>query len=146
MRSVKLCDANILINAHRAENTGHQFYHRWLKNLLSGQETFLYCEWILSAFVRVVTHPRIFRTPTPLGQALRFAEEVRRQPVAVAIMPGTRHWEVFDHLCRRTAATGNLIPDAYLAALAIEAGAEWITADEGFAAFEPDLTWRLLRP
>ena len=49
-------------------------------------------------------------------------------------------------LCRRGPITGNGVPDAYLAALAIEAGATWITADSGFARFEPELRWELLRP
>jgi toxin-antitoxin system PIN domain toxin len=142
----KIFDVNIMVNAHRGENVGHAFYHRWLTMCLQGPETFLYCEWILAAFVRIVTHPRVYRTPTPLPDALTFVEEVRRRPNGVSIMPGARHWEIFCGLCRRTAVTGNLVPDAYLAALAIEAQAQWVTADADFAVFEPDLTWELLRP
>jgi toxin-antitoxin system PIN domain toxin len=143
---VKLFDVNVLVHAHRGENAGHAFYCRWLIACLECPETFLYCEWVLGAFVRIVTHPRIYRTPTPLPDALAFADEVRGRPNGVSIMPGARHWEIFTGLCRRTGVTGNLVPDAYLAALAIEAGAEWVTADEDFARFEPDLTWQLLRP
>ena len=143
---LQLFDVNILINAHRGENSGHAFYRRWLKDLLQGEETFLYCELILSAFVRIVTHPRIYRTPTPLAGALEFANEVRQCSYGVGIMPGAHHWMIFDRLCRRANATGNLIPDAYLAAIAIESEAEWVTADKDFAFFEPDLSWRLLRP
>ena len=143
---MKLCDVNIFLNAHRVENTGHQFYHQWLQDLLEGQETFCFCELILSAFVRIVTHPKIYQTPTPLPQAFDFTEQIRCQPHAVGIMPGARHWAIFDHLCRKSKATGNLIPDAYLAALAIEAGAQWVTADQDFNAFEPELDLQLLRP
>jgi uncharacterized protein len=143
---LQLFDVNILINAHRGENSGHAFYRRWLKDLLQGEETFLYCELILSAFVRIVTHPRIYRTPTPLTVALAFANEVRQRSHGVGIMPGAHHWMIFDRLCRRTNATGNLIADAYLAAIAIESEAEWVTADKDFASFEPDLSLRLLRP
>jgi len=57
------------------------------------------------------------------------------------VVPGTRHWNLFSDLCRRSHARGNLITDAYLAALAIEAGAEWITTDRDFARF-PKLQWR----
>ncbi|MFA6108485.1 MAG: type II toxin-antitoxin system VapC family toxin [Candidatus Latescibacterota bacterium] len=141
-----LFDVNILVNAHRGENTGHAFYLRWLTGCLENQEAFLYSELILSAFVRIVTHPRVYRTPTPLGRALAFAEEVRKRPNGVGIMPGARHWEIFSSLCHRTAVTGNGVPDAYLAAIAIEAKATWITADDGFARFTPDLRWTLLRP
>jgi predicted nucleic acid-binding protein len=44
-------------------------------------------------------------------------------------------------LCRRSSARGNLVPDAYLAALAIESGCEWVTLDQGFGRF-PELRWR----
>jgi hypothetical protein len=56
-------------------------------------------------------------------------------------MPGERHWEIFTRLCRGTDAKGNVVPDAYLAALAIEAGAEWVTTDRDYARF-PGLRWR----
>ena len=101
---------------------------------------------MLGAFLRIVTHPKIYKTPTSLPVALDFLEEIRSCCYAVGIMPGWRHWAIFRALCQRTRASGNLIPDAYLAALAIEAGAEWISADEDFSAFEPELNWQLLRP
>lgn len=141
-----LFDVNILINAHRGENAGHALYHQWLTACLEGPETFLFCEWVLSAFVRVVTHPRIYRTPTPMAHALAFTDQIRSRSNGVSIMPGARHWAVFAGLCQRTGASGNLVPDAYLAALAIEAGATWVTADADFARFEPELRWQLLRP
>ena len=60
---------------------------------------------------------------------------------AVTLAPGERHWDIFQRLCREANAKGNLIPDAYLAALAIESGAEWITTDRDYARF-PGLRWR----
>jgi len=143
---VKLLDVNIFIHAHRTENAGHEFYRRWVIELLGGNDTFLYCEWILAAFVRVVTHPRIYRTPTPPETAMRFVDEVRVRPNAVSVMPGARHWGIWADLCRRPGIVGNLVPDAYLAALAIEANAEWVTSDRDFVRFEPDLELQLLRP
>jgi hypothetical protein len=59
----------------------------------------------------------------------------------VTLVPGERHWDIFQRLCREANAKGNLIPDAYLAALAIESGAEWITTDRDYARF-PGLRWR----
>ena len=143
---MRLFDVNVLVNAHRADNARHEFFRDWLVELLEGPASFLYTEWVLAAFVRIVTHPRIYRTPTPLEMALEFTEEVRRRPNGVAIMPGARHWGLFRELCKNVDATGNLIPDAYLAALAIEADAEWVTSDAGFARFEPELRWTLLSP
>lgn len=143
---MKLVDVNVLIHAHRRENPGHGFYRDWLIGMLRGRATFLYCEWILAAFVRIVTHPRVYRTPTPIETALAFTAEIRNRESGIAIMPGARHWEIFAGLCDRPGIVGNLVPDAYLAALAIEADAEWVTTDADFQRFEPDLRLELLRP
>ena len=97
---------------------------------------------VLSGFVRVVTHPRVFSLATPVGEALEFARAVRDQPHCVRVVPGTRHWGIFDALCVEVEARGNLVPDAFLAALAIEAGCEWVTLDRDFSRFTP-LRWRV---
>ena len=52
-----------------------------------------------------------------------------------------RHSEIFQRLCKETETVGNLIPDAYFAALAIESGCEWITTDRDYARFK-GLRWR----
>lgn len=96
---------------------------------------------MLSGFLRIVTHPRVFSPPTPLRAALDFAEALRDQPNCVVLAPGPRHWEIFTGLCLQADARGNLVPDAYLAALAIESGSEWITTDRDYARF-PGLRWR----
>lgn len=96
---------------------------------------------VLSGFVRVATHPRVFSPPAPIDEALAFAIALRSQPNAVAVAPGPRHWEIFERLCRTASAKGNLVPDAYLAALAIESGSEWISTDRDFSRF-PGLRWR----
>ena len=96
---------------------------------------------VLSGFLRVVTHPRVFAPPTPVGDALEFAEALRAQPNAVPVAPGPRHWSIFTGLCRDAGAKGNLVADAYFAALAIESGSERITTDRDFSRF-PGLRWR----
>jgi toxin-antitoxin system PIN domain toxin len=73
--------------------------------------------------------------------ALTFVRAIRDAPNAVAIEPGPRHWDLFERLCVQGGAKGNLVADAYLAALAIESGCEWITTDRDFARF-PGLRWR----
>jgi len=85
--------------------------------------------------VRVVTHPKVFRRPTPLPQAVAFCETLRSQPNAVVLAPGPRHWPIFAGLCATVEARGNLVPDAYLAALAIETDSDWITADRDYHRF-----------
>ena len=79
--------------------------------------------------------------PTPLPAALEFVDALKAQPNYVAIAPGNRHWGIFRRLCLESGVRGNLIPDAYLAALAIESGSEWISSDRDFSRFE-GLRWR----
>lgn len=87
-----------------------------------------------------MTHPRVFDPPSPLEEALAFVNQVRNAPSAVPVRPGARLWSLFEDLCRGCAARGNLIPDAYFAALAIESGSRWYTTDRDYARF-PGLDW-----
>lgn len=91
--------------------------------------------------MRVVTHPRVFKTPSPLDLALEFAAALRAQTNCVLVGPGQRHWDIFERLCRESGAKGNLVADAYLAALAIESGCEWVTTDRDYSRFR-GLRWR----
>lgn len=95
---------------------------------------------VLSGFLRIVTHPRIFADPTPLDVALAFSSQIRDRPNCVAVNPGGRHWSIFAELCVVAGVKGNLVPDAWLAAIAIESGSEWITTDRDYARF-PGLRW-----
>lgn len=112
-----------------------------MQEALGAGAPFGYAELVLSGFLRVVTHPRVFRPPTPTERALEFADALRGRPSAVPLAPGARHWPIFARLCRELALRGNLVADAYLAALAIESGSEWITTDRDYARF-PGLSWR----
>jgi len=109
--------------------------------LVNGDEAYGIVDLVCSGFIRIVTHPRIFRPASTIDEALTFVDQVRGQPACVPIAPGPRHWQIFTRLCRATGARGNLVPDAYLAALAIESGSEWITADGDYGRF-PGLRWR----
>lgn len=136
-----LVDVNILVYAHRADTPDHAAYHRWLEEMVGSDAAFGLSDLVLSGFLRVVTHPRVFAPPSPMAAALRFAHELRDAPNCVPVAPSPRHWEIFARLCSGAGVKGNLVPDAYLAALAIESGSEWITADRDYARF-PGLRWR----
>lgn len=136
-----LPDVNILVYAHRHDMPDHQAYRDWLETQVNSDAAYGLSDLVLSGFMRVVTHPRVFRAPTSLAEAMVFADQLRDQPNRIAVAPGDRHWEIFTGLSTKGGAKGNLIPDAYLAALAIEHGCEWVTADRDFARF-PGLMWR----
>ena len=108
---------------------------------MKSDEPFGVSSIVLSGFVRITTHPRVFEDPSPPATAFAFADAMRSARNAVAIEPGPRHWSLFERLCVESGAKGNLVADAYLAALAIESGSEWITTDRDFARFQ-GLRWR----
>jgi len=136
-----LPDVNVLVYAHKENVADHQHYLRWLKGILGGVAAYGMSEFVVSAFIRIVTHPRIFDPPSTSAVALKFASEVLNRPHCVRIIPGPRHWGIFTSLVQETKSKGNLIPDAYLAALAIESGCEWITTDRDYSRF-PGLKYR----
>lgn len=136
-----LCDVNIFVYAHRQDSEQHAQYFEWLTDLINSDEAFAVSELVLSGFLRIVTHPKIFSPPSSLDDALEFVNAIRAQENCRVVTPGERHWAIFQKLCQEANARGNLIPDAYHAALAIESGCEWITADRGFGRYE-GLRWR----
>jgi uncharacterized protein len=138
---VILSDVNVLVYAFDESSPDHAGYSAWLQALVSSEQAYAMSELVLSAFLRIVTNPRIFSRPASMHNALAFTELLREQPTCVRLEPGARHWGIFARLCREVGVKGDLVPDAYLAALAIESGAELATADRGFARFS-DLRWR----
>ncbi len=128
-------DVNVLVYAYREELPEHESCRRWLESVVQADAAYGVFDLVLSGFIRVVTHPRIFDPPTPLDGALDFVDVLRTRPNCVTLQPGPRHWGIFERLCRNTRAKGNLVADAYLAALAIESGCEWVTTDRDYRSF-----------
>ncbi|MFI6909216.1 type II toxin-antitoxin system VapC family toxin [Nonomuraea sp. NPDC050394] len=136
-----LLDTNILVHAFRREAHEHAQFHRLVAEMVAGESAYAVSDFVVNGFLRIVTNGRIFKNPDPLDSAMSFAEDVRNRPHAVVVVPGQRHWEIFSRLCHQIEAKGKLVPDAYLAALAIEHGCEFVTCDKDFARFE-GLRWR----
>ncbi len=135
-----LPDVNILVYAHREDTALHTQSLQWLETLINSDEAFAISELVLSGFLRIVTHPKVFNPPSSLADALSFTEQICNQANCVIVSPQDRHWDIFTKLCKEANAKGNLIPDAYHAALAIETGSTWITTDRDFSRF-PGLRW-----
>ena len=96
---------------------------------------------VLASVIRIATHPGIYAQRNTLSEATTFVSTLVEQPHCQVVQPGPRHWSIFLELCRNAKAMGNLVQDAWLAALAIEFGCELITTDRDFARFE-GLRWR----
>lgn len=137
-------DVNVLVYAHREESPAHIRYARWLADLATGPEPFALSELVMHGFVRVVTNARIFQPASTVQQAFRFLDALLSRPNCTVIRPGPSHWAIFRKLCGEIDARGKLAADAVHAALAIESGCEWVSADTDFARFAPALRWRTL--
>jgi toxin-antitoxin system PIN domain toxin len=137
---MRCVDVNVLVYAHRPESPDHAKHLAWLDRARTANEPLGLIDIVASGFLRVVTHPRVFQEPTPLDVAFDFLDAVRASPATLTVGAGDRHWEIFVELCRETGATGNRVPDAFLAAIAIEQNATWISADRGFSRL-PGLRW-----
>lgn len=138
---MQLLDVNILLYAARQDAPDHQKYATWLQDMINGNEPYAISELVLSSFIRIATNPKAFNVPSTLEEAFEFVDQVRDQPHCAVLQSSSRHWEIFRDLCHRVHAKGNLVPDAYLAALAIENDCDWISTDRDYARF-PGLKWR----
>lgn len=130
-----LPDVNVLVLAHRKDQDGHAAMRAWLVDEVNSDQPFALADLAVAGFLRVVTNPRVFADPTPLGEALRFLDGLFEQPTCVPVAAGERHWEIVRQVIADADARGNLVPDAHLAAVAIEHGATVATRDRGFARF-----------
>lgn len=129
------CDVNVLVHAHNEDDPRHDEFRVWLEAAANGAEPFGLPGLVASGFLRVVTHPRVLTRPLLTADALDLLGTLYDAPAVVGLEPGRGHRELFMGLCRAVSPRGNAVPDAYLAALAIEHGCLWYTADRGFARY-----------
>lgn len=136
-----LPDVNVLLYAFRRDSLRHVEYRRWVEQVINGVAAYGMAPQVLASVMRISTHRQIYRQPSKLDEALEFCRTLLRPDTCTLVSPGERHWEIFENLCSKSLATGNLVQDAWFAALAIESGCEWITTDRDYARF-PGLRWR----
>ena len=136
-----LPDVNVLLYAFRRDAERHNEYRAWLDDVVNGDAAYGVSTQVLSSLVRISTHPRIFREPSTRAEALEFCGALLEPENCRLVQPSERHWTIFVELVDRAKASGNLIQNAWFAALAIESGSEWISTDRDYARF-PGLDWR----
>ncbi len=136
-----LLDANILVYARVGSFPRHLLAREWLDRQLSGIHR-VGLPWAsLLAFLRLVTNPRIFERPEAMAEAWEQVLAWLGCEVTWIPEPTQRHSEVLGHLLALAGVRGNLVPDAHLAALAIEHGLTLCSTDGDFARF-PGLAWQ----
>lgn len=135
-----LLDANILIGAFRKDDPAHVLLKDWLEKTLSDGLVVTFPALVEVAFLRIVTHPRIFKVPSPLEEAVEFLEVIQESGSFRETPWTSRMRAQWWRWCRDLHLHGNDINDAYLAATAAEARCRLVSLDQGFDRF-PGLDW-----
>jgi toxin-antitoxin system PIN domain toxin len=137
---VILIDANILIYAHVSSFSQHKLAHDWLDQQLNAS-TPVGLPWpSVLAFLRLVTNPRVFEHPEPIGDAWQQVRTWLTSETAWIPHPTERHADLLGEFLALPGVHGNLVPDAHLAALAVEHGLTLCSTDGDFARFQ-GLRW-----
>ena len=136
-----LVDANLLLYASLEDFPQHPIARDWLLEQLNGPHR-IGLPWPnILAFLRITTNPRLFEHPLDTRDAWAQVQSWLDHPRVWIPIPGPRHGEILRKLLISSRAAGNLIPDAHLAALALEHGLTLYSTDHDFAAF-PELHWK----
>lgn len=135
-----LVDANLLLYAANRDAPEHEAARSWLDTRLNGTAR-VGMPWpSLLAFVRIASNPAVVRQPVTPAAAWRQVRAWLACDVAWIPLPGAGHADVLGQLLDRGFVTSRLVPDAHLAALAIEHGLTLCSTDGDFAKF-PGLKW-----
>ncbi len=136
-----LVDANLLLYAEDSLSAQHAVALEWWDSQLSGTEPVALSWPVLTAFIRIGTNPRLHRRPLTLKEVADRVQSWLDQPCVRLVSPTDQHWAIFQKMLRGGSATGNLVTDAHLAALAVEHGCVLCSTDADFARFS-GLKWR----
>lgn len=135
-----IIDANVLLYAVDASARQHDQAKEFLEQHLNG-DTRVGLPWqSIAAFVRIATHPRIHASPLSADQAAGYVDDWLAAPSAWLPELSAGTWSITRRLLLDHGVTGNLVPDAQLAALAIQHGVPVVSADTDFARFR-EVTW-----
>jgi uncharacterized protein len=139
MRLTMLVDINILVAAARPDHAQHLIAQKWLVDFLANQPAnppLLLTMPVVAGFVRLVTNPRVFKTPTTPVEALACVKKWLEHP-GVHWVQKSAEWDSFQTLISDKNLAGNEIPDAWLASLAISLSEPFVTFDKGFRQLLP---------
>lgn len=130
-----LVDANILLYAYDSSSARHAGARSWIEGTFGSDEPVGIPLASVLAFLRIGTHPAVFRRPLDPQDAIDIATGWFEHPTIDLVHPTHRHWSTLAELARAGRAKGPLMMDAHLAALALEHGATLCTTDRDFARF-----------
>ncbi|KAF0094993.1 MAG: PIN domain-containing protein family protein [Puniceicoccaceae bacterium 5H] len=128
---MKLPDVNVLVYAADRQSKYHTSAASWLEETISLKAPLRIPSHVVIGVVRILTHPRIYKSPLTAAEAFSFIGSLQAGDFHL-LLPGERYLEIFRNLSIDLKAVGNLIPDLHLAALALEHDCELVTFDRDF--------------
>ncbi len=129
-------DVNILVAAFRQDHPHHAISRPWWDRLLAAGSPFCVPDTVWTGFASVVTNSRIFTVPATASEAFAFVDAVRQQAGYSSVPPIPRLLDLFGEICCTEQVGGDLVPDAYIAAVARSLGAAVATFDRDFRRFD----------
>jgi len=135
-----LVDTNLLLYAEDSLSEHHEIARTWWDEQLSGTAPVCLCWPVLKAFIRIGTNPRLHQRPLTVKESCDRVQSWFEQPCVRLIQPTDQHWTFFQQMLHSSNASGNLVSDAHLAALAREHNCVLHSTDTDFARF-PRLKW-----
>ena len=111
-------DVNLLIYAYDSSSPHHDTAAKWWKGCMTGKDRVGLATSVIFGFVRISTHPRIFRYPLTLADAAIRVQSWMMRPQVRVIEHSSRHVADVLELLEETGTAGNLTTDAQIAALA----------------------------
>ncbi|MBI3492286.1 MAG: PIN domain-containing protein [Acidobacteria bacterium] len=129
-------DTNVLVYAHRKDSPWHERASARMAELAEGTAHWAIPAACLHEFLAIVTHPRIYRPPTPLPLALDQVDAWLESPSVVTLTESDGYWTALRGMLERSKAAGGGVHDARIAALCAHHGVnELWTADRDFSRF-----------
>ena len=135
-----LIDANLLLYAYHQKAVQHEPSRAWLEDCLAGSQLVRLTWLTIWAFLRISTNPRVFEFPFSIDEAEAIVHTWLEHPLMGILEPGDQHWTILQNCLEEGQASGPLVMDAVLAAIAVEYGAVLHTTDQDFSRF-PKLQW-----
>ncbi|MFM7698196.1 MAG: TA system VapC family ribonuclease toxin [Limnohabitans sp.] len=142
-------DVNVLVSAYRPDHPHHLYARLWLEETVrlaaNGRSSLVLLGMVVAGFIRITTHPQIFREIDPMQDVSDFIESLLSYP-GVQFQAHSATWPHLQQLCLTQRVRGNLVSDAWIAATVMQSGETLCTFDRDFTRLLPNNHLNLLKP
>lgn len=128
-------DVNVLVYAFRQDSVKHEECRDWLNEQIRNRNGLVLIDVVLVGFLRICTHPKIFREPSSISEATNFLSVMISNQNVRLTSSTPESWQTFSRILHKTNVQGNKLSDAWLAAISMERNLIWVSTDSDFNLF-----------